>query len=388
MSDTNGGKRSFSAIVSIIIAVVLIVMIGLALSDARGENNAIRWLNFGGGEGGGAGTTTVEGIIGSEKRDYFEDPEVKSRLAELGYTVKFSTAGSRQIATNTDLDKQDFVFPSSGPAAQKVKSQGGSYSVDYPFFTPMAIASWQPIVDLLEQEGVVRNTGDGYAFDMGAYVKLAESGKRWRDLGDTFPSPRQVQVSTTDIRTSNSAAMYLSLLTWQFEQEKPGMSTEELVDKISPFFVGQGYSESSSSAPFRDYLSQGMGSTPLVLVYEAQFLGEQMKDNSRVRDDMVLLRLEPTVVANHGIVGISDKGKELGRLLSTDPELQRLAAKHGFRPAESGSLADELQAHGLPAPSDYVNSVDPPTFDRLEQLLEAVGQRYSGQPPANEEATL
>lgn len=166
------------------------------------------------------------------------------------------------------------------------------------------------------------------------------------------------------------------------------MSTEELVDKISPFFVGQGYSESSSSAPFRDYLSQGMGSTPLVLVYEAQFLGEQMKDNSRVRDDMVLLRLEPTVVANHGIVGISDKGKELGRLLSTDPELQRLAAKHGFRPAESGSLADELQAHGLPAPSDYVNSVDPPTFDRLEQLLEAVGQRYSGQPPANEEATL
>ena len=103
MSDTNGGKRSFSAIVSIIIAVVLIVMIGLALSDARGENNAIRWLNFGGGEGGGAGTTTVEGIIGSEKRDYFEDPEVKSRLAELGYTVKFSTAGSRQIATNTCL---------------------------------------------------------------------------------------------------------------------------------------------------------------------------------------------------------------------------------------------------------------------------------------------
>lgn len=386
MSETNrdGRRRRGSGLLSVILACILIGLGVVAVMSSRDSGNSWGLPSF----GGSGGTTTVRGVIGSEKRDYFEDPEVKDRLAELGYSVQFSTAGSRQIATKTDLDKQDFVFPSSGPAAQKVKSQGDGYSVDYPFFTPMAIASWKPLAQLLESEGVARSTGDRYAFDMAAYIKLAESGKRWRDLGDGFPSPRQVQVSTTDIRTSNSAAMYLSLLTWQFEQDNPGISNDELVDKIAPFFVGQGYSESSSSAPFRDYLSQGMGSMPLVLVYEAQYLGEQMKENSRIRDDMVLMRLEPTVVANHGIVGISDTGKELGRLLSTDPQLQQLAAKHGFRPAESGSLADELEAHGLPAPSDYVNSVDPPTFDRLEQLLDGVGNRYGGQPPTNEEATL
>lgn len=386
MSETNrdGRRRRGSGLFSVILACILIGLGVVAVMSSRDSGNSWKLPSFGGSDG----TTTVRGVIGSEKRDYFEDPEVKDRLAELGYSVQFSTAGSRQIATKTDLDKQDFVFPSSGPAAQKVKSQGDGYSVDYPFFTPMAIASWKPLAQLLESEGVVRSTGDSYAFDMAAYIKLAESGKRWRDLGDGFASPRQVQVSTTDIRTSNSAAMYLSLLTWQFEQDNPGISNDELVDKIAPFFVGQGYSESSSSAPFRDYLSQGMGSMPLVLVYEAQYLGEQMKEKSRIRDDMVLMRLEPTVVANHGIVGISDTGKELGRLLSTDPQLQQLAAKHGFRPAESGSLADELEAHGLPAPSDYVNSVDPPTFDRLEQLLDGVGNRYGGQPPTNEEATL
>lgn len=369
---------------SVVLGCILLVLAGYAVYSARDSQSSGGFF----GLGGGSGTTTVRGVIGSEKRDYFEDPEVKERLEKLGYTVEFSTAGSRQIATSTDLEKQDFVFPSSGPAAQKVKSLGSNYSVDYPFFTPMAIASWKPLAEMLEREGVVHSADGGYAFDMAAYIKLVEEGKRWRDLGDGYASPRQVQVTTTDIRTSNSAAMYLSLLAWQFQEEEPGISPAALVDKIAPFFVGQGYSESSSSAPFRDYLSQGMGSMPLVLVYEAQFLGEQMKERSRIREDMVLMRLEPTVVANHGIVGISDGGKELGRLLSTDPELQQLAAKHGFRPAESGSLAEELEAHSLPAPSDYVNSVDPPTFDQLEQLLDGVGERYGGQPPANEEATL
>lgn len=386
MTESTGDNRKQrgSRVLSVVLGCILLVLAGYAVYSARDSHSSGGFF----GLGGGSGTTTVRGVIGSEKRDYFEDPEVKERLEKLGYTVEFSTAGSRQIATSTDLEKQDFVFPSSGPAAQKVKSLGSNYSVDYPFFTPMAIASWKPLAEMLEREGVVHSADGGYAFDMAAYIKLVEEGKRWRDLGDGYASPRQVQVTTTDIRTSNSAAMYLSLLAWQFQEEEPGISPDALVDKIAPFFVGQGYSESSSSAPFRDYLSQGMGSMPLVLVYEAQFLGEQMKERSRIREDMVLMRLEPTVVANHGIVGISDGGKELGRLLSTDPELQQLAAKHGFRPAESGSLAEELEAHGLPAPSDYVNSVDPPTFDQLEQLLDGVGERYGGQPPANEEATL
>lgn len=387
MSESNGNNRKQrgSRLLSVVLGCILLVLAGYAVLSARDTGSSGGLFGLG---GDGAGTTTVRGVIGSEKRDYFEDPEVKARLAKLGYTVEFSTAGSRQIATNTELDKQDFVFPSSGPAAQKVKSMGSNYSVEYPFFTPMALASWQPLAEMLESEGVVRRDEGGYAFDLAEYIKLAESGKRWRDLGDGYASPRQVQISTTDIRTSNSAAMYLSLLSWQFQQDDPGIAPDALVEKIAPFFVGQGYSESSSSAPFRDYLSQGMGSMPLVLVYEAQFLGEQMKEHSRIRDDMVLMRLEPTVVANHGIVGISDAGKELGHLLSTDAQLQQLAAKHGFRPAENGSLAEELEARGLPAPSDYVNSVDPPSFDRLEQLLDGVGKRYGGQPPANEEATL
>ena len=305
-----------------------------------------------------------------------------ARLEELGYRVSVTTAGSRQIATTTDIAEQDFVFPSSAPATQKVREQGSGYSVDFPFFTPMAVASWEPIADLLVAEGVVREENGAYTLDVNKYMDLARSGKRWRDLGEAYPSPRNVQIRSTDIRTSNSAAMYLSLLAWEVAERDPERRDDVgfLIDEIAPFFTAQGYSEASSSGPFTDYLSQGMGAAPMVMVYEAQFLGEQMRPNSRIRDDMVLLHLSPTVLANHGIVGVSAGGKELGRLLSNDPQLQQLAGRHGFRPANSGSLADELADRGFDAPSDYVNSIDPPSYDRLEQLIDGVGQRYAGAP--------
>lgn len=372
--------------VSVVLGVILVGVVIAAVALGRGL------LPFGGGDSGGGAAgeaggsggklTQLHGVIGSEKRAYFEDPDVVARLEELGYSVSVTTAGSRQIATTTDIAEQDFVFPSSAPATQKVREQGSGYSVDFPFFTPMAVASWKPIADLLVAEGVVSEQNGTYTLDVNKYMDLARSGKRWRDLGEAYPSPRNVQIRSTDIRTSNSAAMYLSLLAWEVAERDPERRDDVgyLIDEIAPFFTAQGYSEASSSGPFTDYLSQGMGAAPMVMVYEAQFLGEQMRPHSRIRDDMVLLHLSPTVLANHGIVGVSEGGKELGRLLSNDPQLQQLAARHGFRPANSGSLAQELEDRGLEAPSDYVNSIDPPSYDRLEQLIDGVGQRYAGAP--------
>ena len=368
--------------VSVVLGVILVGVVIAAIALGRGL------LPFGDGDegdttgGSGGKLTQLHGVIGSEKRAYFEDPDVVARLEDLGYRVSVTTAGSRQIATTTDIAEQDFVFPSSAPATQKVREQGSGYSVDFPFFTPMAVASWKPIADLLVAEGVVREENGAYTLDVNKYMDLARSGKRWRDLGEAYPSPRNVQIRSTDIRTSNSAAMYLSLLAWEVAERDPERRDDVgfLIDEIAPFFTAQGYSEASSSGPFTDYLSQGMGAAPMVMVYEAQFLGEQMRPNSRIRDDMVLLHLSPTVLANHGIVGVSAGGKELGRLLSNDPQLQQLAARHGFRPANSGSLADELADRGFDAPSDYVNSIDPPSYDRLEQLIDGVGQRYAGAP--------
>lgn len=382
-SDTKRGGRGLS----IVLGVVLLAVVAAAIAMGRGVIPGLVGADDSGGATGPAGRkaglTHVRGVIGSEKRSYFEDPEVIARLEELGYQVSFSTAGSREIATGTDLEAQDFVFPSSAPAAQKIREQGSGYAVEYPFFSPMAVASWKPIVDILAEQGAVTEDNGTYVLDMAKYVDIASSGARWRDFGDAFPSPRTVQIRSTDIRTSNSAAMYLAILAWEFQQRDPARADDVgyLVESIAPFFTAQGYSESSSSGPFAEYLAQGMGAAPLVMVYEAQYIGEQMSPASRIRDDMVLLNLSPTVLANHGVVGVSAEGKELAKLLTNDPQLQQLAARHGFRPATTGSLAQEMQDKGLQPPRDYVNSIDPPNYDRLEQLINGVGNRYGSVAP-------
>jgi len=198
-----------------------------------------------------------------------------------------------------------------------------------------------------------------------------------------------VQISSTDIRTSNSAAMYLSILAWVVRDGgvvTTDSQVAEVIEAVSPLFLGQGYTESTSAGPFADYLAQGIGARPMVLVYEAQFLGEKMARNSRIRDDMQLAYPEPTINSTHMLVALTDDGAELGRALSNDPDLQRLAAEHGFRPGDPALFAGTLGDHGIGEPPTFLATVDPPVFDRLEQLINGVGACYSSpQPPEDSE---
>ncbi|WP_448854387.1 hypothetical protein [Corynebacterium frankenforstense] len=295
------------------------------------------------------------------------------------------TAGSRRIATDTDLSAYDFAFPSSAPAARTVAEQADSKGTFSPFYPPMAVASFRPVMEELAARGVTREEDGTWWIDMKAYLDLTREDTRWRDLGDALPSQRTVQISTTDVRTSNSAAMYLALMSW-VASDGNQVSTEDearrVADGLTPHFYGQGYTESSSAGPFADYLSKGMGAKPMVMVYEAQFLGELNRDQPRLRDDMVLAYPEPTVLSDHTVVALSDGGAELGRLLENDAELQRLAAEHGFRTSDPSVFAERYRDAGLP---EFIDSVDPPDYHLLEKLIETVGSHYtSPEPPEGE----
>lgn len=380
----SGSRRSGGAIV---LGIVLLLVAGLAIGVGRG------WVPnpFGGGDPG-EDAKTVRAIIGSEKKPFFEDPEVKKALAKHGYAVEVETAGSRRMAVESDLSGYDIAFPSSAPAAEKIlRDQPGASRHDV-FYSPMAIATFEPIVSLLESEGVASRSGEAWQIDITRLLEMQSKGVRWRDLGDgAFPSPRTVQVSTTDIRTSNSAAMYLALASWVANDGAVVSSPDEaeaVFGEVTPLFTGQGYTESSSAGPFRDYISQGMGSKPMVMIYESQFLGEAADPAGRIRDDMVLAYPSPTVLSTHVALGLSDDGTEVARLLAEDPDLQELAARHGYRTSAPGNmdvLAESLPPGRVP-PASFIDSVDPPTFEMLERLIDGVSQGYRGPPkPETEE---
>lgn len=387
VSEQRGQGRRLAITGILVVALVAVIAIAVWSGREKDNGDAI----FGGGD-----LTTVTGVIGSEKAPFFADPEVKRIFAEHGLDVQVSTAGSRQIAHRPDLGELDFVFPSSAPAAEKIMQSTSGAREYSPFYSPMAVATYEPIVQLLGAEGVIRDTGNGAQYlDMHRYLEIVDENRRWRDLRDgpaTFNSPRTVLINSTDIRLSNSAAMYLAIASFVHNGEQVVGTPEEATtaaDALARLFLDQGYTESSSAGPFGDYLSQGMGAMPLVMVYEAQYLGRQIEPTLRgqITDQMRLVYPEPTVLSKHVVVALTDPGRQVGEMLTTVPELARMAAHYGFRPEDAGIFREVLDVAGVAHPPELVNVVNPPRYDLMEQMISQVEDRFApGQPPTTSEA--
>jgi len=155
-------------------------------------------------------------VIGSEKEDFFRDPRVIEALSARRLTVSVEKAGSRQIATLPNLERYDFAFPAGLPAAEKIGRERRALASYTPFFTPMVIASWQSIAQVLVANNLARQAEGHYFLNMKKLIELMNAGQRWRDLADNpdYAVSKNILISSTDARKSNSAAMYLALFSF------------------------------------------------------------------------------------------------------------------------------------------------------------------------------
>ena len=62
---------------------------------------------------------------------------------------------------------------------------------------------------------------------------------------------------------------------------------------LEQLFLGQGYAESWSESSFDDYLAQGAGKVPMLLVYESQFLELERRQDGSIAPGMVLMYPTP-----------------------------------------------------------------------------------------------
>ncbi|PDP88910.1 hypothetical protein CQJ94_03995 [Glycomyces fuscus] len=373
LPHTSGRGAFWFVVVASVLAVVLAVVLGFVVVNRLAGGDLV----------------LVEGVVGSEKVELFEDERVVERFAELGYQVGVRPRGSRLMAE--DADGADFVSPGSGPASEHVRERHGITTEYRPFGTPMVLLSYQPMVDALEGVGVAAQDGDGtWSLDLAAYLELTEERTRWRDLpGDAVSSSNrnEVLVRTTDPRTSNSAAMHVAALSYLLNGEEvvpPGGVDEELTRTLSRLFLAQGQPPESSQQPFDQYRDLGAGHTPLLWAYEAQYV-DAMVNGPALAEDAVVLYPGPTVYAVHTVVPFTEGGDAVGRLLTEDPRLQGLAAAHGFR-TEGGTQFDDLVAeHGLPVRTRVGDMVNTPTYEVLETLLAGIEDSYTSngmRPPA------
>jgi len=329
-----------------------------------------------------AQTVAVHGLIGSEKDAFFADSQVQAALARLHLAVSVEKAGSRAIAHGFNPQHDDFGFPSGAPAAAELKALAQAPETFTPFYTPIVIASWRPIAQILEANGIVTERDDDYYItNLPALVQLMQQHRRWKDLAgsDAFATNKAVLVNSTDVRTSNSAAMYLSLASYIVNSQSVVQSQAD-VDAVLPLmtelFLRQGFQESSSAAPFEDYLALGMGKTPLLVAYESQMVAFWLAHPERLHGDMVMLYPTPTVFSKHVLVPFNEKGRRLGEALEHDPDLQELAHQYGFRTGGSIKGPEVWEKHGIHTPPTVVDVIDPPSHEWLEKMITGIEQKF------------
>ena len=326
---------------------------------------------------------SLRGLIGSEKEAFFADPRVQQALAARGITVTVEKAGSRAIASRYDAAKYDFGFPSGAPAATQLNQQVKAARVFTPFFTPMVLASWRPIADILVANGIAAREGDiFYVVDLPRLMTLMAQGTRWRDLKQSaaFASGKSVLIASTDVRTSNSAAMYLSLASYLANGQQVVQSQDDIdrvLPVVEPLFLRQGFQEQSSAGPFEDYLALGMGKTPLLMAYESQLIEFLLRHPERAKaGDMVLMYPKPTVFSKHVLVPYTPAGERLGIALDTDAALRELAHEYGFRTGGDVRGPEVWAKAGVHVPDQLVDVIDPPSQEWLERMTVAIEARF------------
>ncbi|MFI5910561.1 hypothetical protein [Dactylosporangium sp. NPDC051541] len=346
---------------------LIILVVVLAIFGAVGG-----WLLGRADIGRAGGTTELKALVGSEKLAYFNDPAVKQALAKHGWSVRADQAGSRQMPTRTP--GYDFAFPSSRAAAAEIRAHAHAAGDDVVVFSsPLAIATFSQIVDLLQVAKLAaRDPADRvWRLDLKALADANQRNLKWTDIpgNTTRPVAQNVLVATARPADSNSAAMFAYLL---------NQATGGNIGAIAKLFTDQGAVDSTSEEPFEAYLRTGGNSAPMVLVYEAQFVDQAV--NVGFKGQETLLYPTPTVMCRHTIVPLSDNGVTVAKLLAGDPELQRLAAKHGFRTADaslSGPVLDKVRPGDAALPKTVDGALADPDFQSQQALLKSLEEKMS-----------
>jgi len=385
-----------SRVSKIVVTLLLLAGFGAALFfSLRGQKMAVGEQKE---QARAAAEGPLNGYISLDVEPFFKDERVRKVLADKRLSVNVSRVGSRDMAgkvglamaassttSNAAPAQADFYFPSGVVAANQIVEAARKANLpaaqSSPFFTPMVLASWQPIAKILVANGLAKPLGDKtFGVDMNKLTTVMLAKNRWKDLqgAAAYDVGRSVLVSTTDVRRSNSAAMYLALTSYAVNgdvvTDRP--TAQAVALKVAELFKRQGYQENYVNGNFDDYVSIGIGKTPLAFIYENQMVHFALARKG-VQPDMVLIYPQPTIVNKVVFVSMNERAKALGELLGTNAELQRIAVEYGFRIADTGVFMQAVKNTGLAVEERVSQVIDPPAFELMAEMIDVVAKEMA-----------
>ncbi len=366
------------------ITVLLVAAFGGALFFALRGQNVARIEQQQAAEA--AAVVELKGLIALDVEGYFKDPRVTKALLAKKVPVSVTRVGSRDMAGKVVAGgTPDFFFSSGVVAANQVveaaRKANMSATQSAPFHTPLVIASWEPIAKILVANGIAKPLAPKvYGLDMTKLTQTMLAKTKWKDMKGSagYEVGRSVLVSTTDLRRSNSGALYLALtshaLTGDIVTDRATAQATAL--KLAELFKRQGYQENYVDGNFDDYVAIGIGKTPMAFIYENQLVRYALTKKG-VAQDMVLLYPQPTIVNKVVFVAMNERAKALAEVLANDAELQGIAVEYGFRIADSDRFVEAVKPTGLAVEARVTQVVDPPSFEIMAEMIDVVAREMT-----------
>lgn len=333
-----------------------------------------------------ASAVVLRGVISLDVEGYFKDPRVQKVLAARRLPVEVVRVGSREMASRVVAGSApDFFFTSGVVSANQIVEAARKANLPAvqvaPFHSPLVIASWEPIAKILVANGLAKAVSPKvYGVDTERLTKLMLARKRWKDLKDSsgYDVSRSVLVSTTDLRRSNSGALYLALTSAALNGDVVTDRTtgQKLALQLTELFKRQGYQENYVDGNFDDYVSIGIGKTPMAFLYEFQIVRHALQKKG-IGSDMVLMYPQPTIVNKEVFVSLNERAKALGELLASDAELQGIAVEHGFRIADTERFVAAVKPTGLAVEPRVTQLVDPPSPEVMTEMIDTVAREMT-----------
>jgi len=367
--------RRFAGFLLLIIAIAAVAIYQVRARKARGSGDVTATSDA------PANAVHVKGYVGGEKIGFLADPKVRDILANrYGLIIDDEKRGSIEMVSG-DVSGQDFLWPSSQFAAEKFRSrQAADVRSETIFNSPIVLYSWALITNALQQQGLLRKSGDTlYLSDAPAFIKLITSGKRWKDIGVPQLYGR-VTIFSTDPNRSNSGTMFAALLaTLLNEGDVPDEQTiERQLPPLHQFFGRLGYMEASSADLFKQFLNTGVGANPIIVGYENQMIEYSLEHPEQLdllKEKVRVVYPVPTMWSSHPLIALTDNGRKLMTALK-DADIQRLAwERHGFRSGLSATPTDTraVRVVGVPPTIDAVVPMPSPAV--MDRILVTLAER-------------
>lgn len=376
-------KKEVLVGIGIFILIVLVIVLAKAFLDNKSKQGEVDVSKL----------KTIYVATGGGKEDFLSDEQVvKIMQTKYGLNPVYDSWSNGKLVvkplTREDGTKYDLMFCSDQRfydyykvAPDKSKGEADRYSVKdggLILNTPIVIYSWAPVVEALENEGIVTNSdGTYFITDMDKLLQYILEGKKWSDIGVSMLYG-SINIDSTDPVTSSPGATYYGLL---LSIMAGGTVTDaninENLPKLKEFYIKSGYMNNTPADLFERFLKVGVGGEPMIVDYEKsiiEFANSNPDGWNQVKDDIRILYPTPTIWNSHCIATFTDVGNEYLKVFD-DKEIGQIAwSKYGFRTGIAGGTYDVSTLGITGIPQNINSTVTSLKMAYYEKLIEYLKQ--------------